>query len=177
MYLDKKSKEQVALAHRLELALGMLGFNQGLIQFADSKANGLVVVSSIFLASLSPVLDHLKGAPVWLEVLAGASAAVSVLALLASLRVMLARAADTHEPRPRSLLYHKHILAFTKAQSYVDEVREAEGEKVLDAFLFSTYDLAAIAQTKFHAYKTAERLTLTGAVLWIATLVSVPLVA
>jgi hypothetical protein len=176
MYSDKKNKERVDLAHRLELSLGMLGFNQGLIQFADSKANGLVVVNSIFLASLTPALDHMKTAPLGLKVLAGVSATLSVLALLASLWVMLSRGADTHEPRPKSLLYHKHILAFTKAQSFVDEFREADGEKVLESFLFSTYDLAAIASAKFAAYKTAERLTLVGAVAWIAAIVTLQLV-
>src|SRR5581483_11455599 len=148
MYSDKKSKERIDLAHRLELALAMLGFNQGLIQFADSKANGLVVVNSIFLASLTPAFEHLKSGPPALKAAAGASAAVSVLALLASLWVMLSRAPDPHEPRPKSLVYHKHILALSRAQNFVDEFREAEGEKALDAFLFSTYDLAAIASAK-----------------------------
>jgi len=176
MYSDKKTKERIDLGRRIELSLGMLGFNQGLIQFADSKANGLVVVNSIFLASLTPSLDHMKVAPVGMKALAGASAAVSVLALLASLWVMLSRAPDTHEPRPKSLIYHKHILTFSKAQNFVDEFREAEGEKVLDAFLFSTFDLAAIANAKFRAYKTAEQLTLLGAVLWIAAIVALQVV-
>ena len=168
MYTDKKTKERVEVGRRLEIALSMLGFNQGLIQFADSKANGLVVVSSIFLASLAPAIEHVRTAPLPVKALAGVSCAASVLALLASLRVMLARAHDTHEPRPKSLLYHKHILGFSKAQSYVDEVRESEAEKVLESFLMSNYDLAAIASAKFAAYKTAERLTLLGALLWIA---------
>jgi hypothetical protein len=172
MYSDKKTKERIDLPRRLSLSMEMIGFNQGLIQFADSKANGLVVVSSIFLASLSPALEHLKTASLLEKAVAGASAVASILALLASLRVMLSRAPDTHDPRPRSLLYHKHIIGFTKAQSYVDEFREAEGEKVLDSFLMSNYDLAAIASAKFSAYKTAERLTLLGALLWIAAMVT-----
>lgn len=176
MYSDKKSKERLDLGHRIDLTLGMLSFNQSLIQFADSKANGLVVVNSIFLASLAPALDHVKTAPLGLKVAVGASALVSVLGLLASLMVMLSRAPESHEPRPKSLIYHKHILNFTKAQSYVDEFREAEGEKVLDAFLFSIYDLAGIANVKFQAYKTAERLTLVGALLWIGAMVALQVV-
>jgi hypothetical protein len=176
MYSDKKTKERIDLGHRIELSLAMLGFNQGLIQFADSKANGLVVVNSIFLASLAPALDHMKAAPLGLKVVAGASAAASVFGLLASLMVMLSRATETHEPRPKSLIFHKHILGFTKAQSYVDEFREADGEKVLDSFLFSIYDLAGIANVKFRAYKTAERLTLLGAVLWISAIVALTVV-
>src|SRR4051794_21071778 len=124
MYSDKKNKERIDLAHRIELSLGMLTFNQGLVQFADSKANGLVVVNSIFLASLTPALDHMKTAPLGLKVAAGASALVSILALLASLHVMLSRAQDSHEARPKSLIYHKHILGFSRAQTYVDEFRE-----------------------------------------------------
>jgi hypothetical protein len=173
MYSDKKSRERIDVARRLSLSLEMIGFNQGLIQFADSKANGLVVVSSIFLASLSPAIEHMRAAPLAEKVLAGTSAAASVLALLASLRVMLARAPASNDPRPRSLLYHKHILGFTKAQSYVDEFREADAEKVLESFLMSNYDLAAIASAKFAAYKAAERLTLLGALLWIAALVAI----
>src|SRR5437879_2818507 len=110
MYSDKKTKERIDLGRRIDLALGLLGFNQGLVQFADSKANGLVVVSSIFLASPAPALEHMKTAPTGVKAVAGASALASVLALLASLRVMLSRAPDTHEPRPKSLVYHEHIL-------------------------------------------------------------------
>ena len=163
MYVDKKTKERLALGERISIALGMVGFNQGLVQFADSKANGLLLVNSIFLASMVSALDAPGGG----RALAVVFFVACVVALLASLRVMLARAVATDDPRPRSLFFHKHITGFSKGQSYVDEVRASEGEPFLDALLLSNYDLAGIASAKFAAYKTAERLTLVSAVLWI----------
>ena len=96
MYSDKKAKARLDLAHRLHLGLGMVGFNQGLVQFADSKANGLVLVNSIFLASMVPALEAArKGGPEWLKALAVVFFAVCVLGLLASIRVMLSRAGSS----------------------------------------------------------------------------------
>lgn len=178
MYSDKKNKERLDLAHRLHVGLGMVGFNQGLVQFADSKANGLVIVNSIFLASMVPALEGMKrtASPEWLKLLAGAFFACSVLALLASLLVTLSRGAPADEPRAKSLLFHKHIIEFTKAQSYVDEVREADGERILDSLLVSNFDLATIASAKFKAYKIAERLTLGAALLWVVSMISIQIV-
>jgi hypothetical protein len=177
MYADKKTKQRVELPHRLGLGLGLLNFNQSLIQFADSKANGLVLVNSIFLASMAPAVDTLKRPTTSNAVKAVALVffAVSVLALLASLWVTLARAPQSNEPRPKSLAYYKHILSFHSAQGYVDEFRESEGEHALDALLVATHDLAGIASAKFKAYKGAERLTLCGAVLWISSMIAVQL--
>ena len=162
MYADKKTKKQVELPHRLELGLGLLTFNQSLIQFADSKANGLVLVNSIFLASMVPAIEALRRPTTAMGVKAVALVffAVSVLALLASLWVTLARAPTSHEPRPKSVAYYKHILSFHSAQGYVDEFRESDGEQALDGLLVATHDLAGIASAKFKAYKGDERLTL-----------------
>jgi hypothetical protein len=177
MYSDKKNKERLDLGHRLHVGLGMVGFNQGLVQFADSKANGLVVVNSIFLASMVPALEGVRHAgPEWLRMMGGAFFACCVLALLASLMVMISRGAPAGEARGKSLLFHKHIIELGKAQSYVDEVREADGEKLLDSLLVSNFDLATIASAKFRAYKIAERLTLGAAVLWVAGMVAIQIV-
>ena len=177
MYVDKKSKQQVELPHRLGLGLGLLNFNQSLIQFADSKANGLVLVNSIFLASMAPAIDVLKQPTTGTSIKAVALVffAVSVLALLASLWVTLARAPHSHEQRPTSLAYYKHILSFHSAQGYVEAFRGSEGEHALDALLVATHDLAGIASAKFKAYKAAERLTLLGAMLWITAMIAVQL--
>ena len=178
MFADKKTKQRVELPHRLGFGLGLLQFNQSLIQFADSKANGLVLVNSIFLASMAPAVELLKRPTTGTAVRAVALLffAVSVLALLASLWVTLARAPHTHEERPTSLAYYKHILSFHTAQGYVDAFRDSDGEHALDALLVATHDLAGIASAKFKAYKSAERLTLLGAMLWIGAMVAVQLV-
>ncbi len=177
MYADKKTKQRVELPHRLGLGLGLLNFNQSLIQFADAKANGLVLVNSIFLASMASAIEVLKRPTTGtgVKVLALAFFAVSVLALLGSLWVTLARAPQTQEQRPASLAYYKHILSFHSAQGYVDAFRESDGEHALDALLVATHDLAGICSAKFKAYKGAERLTLLGAVLWVASMVAVQL--
>jgi len=178
MYADKKTKQRVELPHRVGLGLGLMNFNQSLIQFADSKANGLVLVNSIFLASMAPAIDVLKKPTTGTSIKAVALVffAVSVLALLGSLWVTLARAPHDHGERPKSLAYYKHILSYHSAQGYVDEFRESDGEHALDALLVATYDLAGIASAKFKAYKSAERLTLLGAVLWITSMIAVQLV-
>jgi hypothetical protein len=176
VYVDRKTGERLDVGARLGLSLGMVTLNQGLVQFADQKANGLVVVSSIFLASLAPSLDHLDAAEhPHLRDLGLAACAAAILALLAALRVMLARnaAASPHAPQVgRSLVFFKHVSAIPKAADYIETFREADGERVLDSLLASNHDVCAIANMKFKAYRWAERLTLLAAVLWGAAILA-----
>jgi hypothetical protein len=168
---DTKTKERLPLGERLSLGLGMVNLNQGLIQFADTKANGLVLIDSIFLAVMAPNLGVLRGGLTPLALVIGAFFVTCALGLLAALRVIVARAATHADARPRSLIFYKHIASFGRAHDYVEDFRDADGERVLESVLASNYDLAGIAQAKFRAYKTAEHLTLLSAVLWVAGMV------
>ncbi len=172
MYKDKKTKEKLELSDRLNLGMSVLGLNQGLIQFADTKANGLVLFDSILLAVMVPHLGAIRyGGPIPTRVVLGAFFVTCGLALLASLRVIVARAPDTGEKRPTSIVFFKHIAALGRAHDYTELFKESEGEQVLESLLLSGYDIATIAQAKFRAYQTAERLTLLSAILWVVGLV------
>lgn len=173
MYKDKKTKERLELGERLKLSLDMLALNQGLIQFADSKANGLVLVNSIFILAMAPALEKFhQGASQVLEVVLGGFFLVAVAALLASLVVTLSRGGSNDEPRPKSIVFFKHVASLSRGANYVDEVREADGEKVLESVLLSNYDLSLIAKAKFGAYKLAESLTLFAALAWVVAMVA-----
>jgi hypothetical protein len=168
VYKDKKTKERLELGEQLSIALGMLGLSQGLIQFADSKANGLVLVNSIFILAMTPALEKVReGSNGLLASALGAFFVVAALALLASLWVTLSRGGSGDEPRPKSIVFFKHVAALAKGSSYVEEVREAEGERVLESVLLSNYDLSQIAKKKFSACKLAERCTVLATLLWV----------
>ena len=171
MYKDKKAKERIELGDRLTFSLELLSLNQGLIAFADSKANGLVLANSIFILAMAPALEKLHSAPTLVLAAQGGFFCVTILALLASLWVTTSRAASSDEPRPKSIVFFKHIANMARGSTYVDEVRESDGERVLESLLLSNYDLSQIAKAKFSAFKLAESLTLFAAMLWIAAMI------
>ncbi|MBI3725818.1 hypothetical protein HY251_17970 [bacterium] len=172
MFKDKKTKERLDLADRLATGLSVLGLNQGLVQFADSKANGLLLIDSILLAVMVPHIGVLhSGAPIYMRCVFGAFFGACALALVAALRVIVARAPETGERRPTSIVFFKHIASLGRAHDYVELFRDSEGESVLESVLISSYDLATIARAKFQAYKQAEKLTMLSTLLLVAALV------
>jgi len=51
MLIDRRNREEVPIVKEIEVAFSILNYNQNLIQFADSKANALLLINSIFLAA------------------------------------------------------------------------------------------------------------------------------
>lgn len=148
-------------AERSADALAILAYNQELVQFADSKAGTLIVINSLFIAAFSrtgsPVMQGIEIACV----LAGS------LAMLASLRVVLAgRAGEAPRKRP-DVVFFQDIRRRSLARQYVRDFVECTPEELATQVMLRTYAVAGIAERKFDAYAFARQATAFTAVIWL----------
>ncbi len=166
MYLEKHAKERLELGDRLSVGFQLLGTSQGMVQFADSKAGGLLLIVSVLLTGLVPALVQAGGTvPSGARWLLWAAFGACAIALVESFRVTISRRDRVREDRVKSLVYFAHVARYRNSASYLEAFRESEGERVLESLLESNYELAGIAQTKFAAVQRAERATLGAALL------------
>lgn len=163
MYREKHARERLDLGNRLAVGFNMVGFSQGMVQFADSKAAGLLLIDSVLLTGMVPALSSAGGSARWLL---WAAFGACAMALTEAFRVMLSRRDSVREDRVKSLAYFANVAKFRTATSYLEAFRESDGERVLETLLESNYDLARIAEAKFDAYRRAERATMGAALLW-----------
>ena len=171
----KRARAPLGAQEQVSAAFALVAFNQGLIQFADGKANGLVLVSSIFLASMVPFLAEVRAPGAASEetrVVLVLFFVSSVSSLLASLAVIASRS----RRRPgvalgRGLLLFSDILEHPTADDYVEEFRRTDPDALVRSLVASNHHLASIASAKFRAYGVAQALTFATAGLWIAAIV------
>ncbi len=147
------------ISTRLNLILASLEYNQGFVTFLDGKANSLLLVNSIFLATAAP--GGLHAALVW------APAAAAVLAVLLSLGVLWARGTEDTVPERGQLFFFQHILRRRAPANYADDVQKASSAEVLDATSRQVHALAGVVEKKFQAYRRAQTATVLSALLWI----------
>ncbi|RCK80350.1 MAG: hypothetical protein OZSIB_3096 [Candidatus Ozemobacter sibiricus] len=173
MYLDRKTKEEVPVTKQIEVAFSILSYNQGLIQFADTKANGLLLINSIFLAALSPFIATLQklSGPGYLVFLGFLGSCI--LSILLSMNVISTRKLPMidDDPATTSLVYYKDIVETTSPEAYINEFNAHDCRRFLDSLLRNIYIVSSIAHAKFSVYSSAQSMTFLSCLLWIACMV------
>ncbi len=173
MYLDRKTKEEVPLTKQVEVAFSILSYNQGLVQFADTKANGLLLINSIFLAALSPFISTLQKltGPGYLVFLAFLGSCI--FSILLSMNVISTRKVPMidDDPTTTSLVYYRDIVETNSPEGYINEFNAYESRRFLDSVLRNIFIVSSIANTKFSIYATAQSMTFLSCLLWIGCMV------
>lgn len=144
-------------------AFEILHYNQNLIQFADGKANTLIVINSIALASATAT-SGLVG-------LKMAFLLASVLSILLCLAVVVSRVDPEDESRRRDHIFFADIMSRANGEQYAYEYVRTEPRVFLDDLLRRNYRLASIADRKYRFYSTAQQVTVVACVLWLSWLV------
>ncbi len=173
MFLDKKAKEELPVTKNIEVAFGILNYNQGLVQFADSKANGLLLINSIFLAALSPFISTLQGlsGPGYLIFIG--FLASCVISILLSLSVISTRKLPMidDDPGSTSLVYYKDIVETNTPEGYISEFGNYDSKRFLDQILRNIFIVSSIANAKFSIYANAQSMTFLSCLLWIGCMI------
>ncbi len=161
-FMDTGPRTDLSAQERIKLAMGILDYNQELISFSDAKANTLLVVNSIFLATTASAgLDH---------PLALASVLASAVVVLLCLRVVWARSTQTRIKERGQLVYFGDILRRQRAANYLDDFLKASADEVLSSTVMQVYGLAGVAKRKYSAYALAQLATVVSACIWLANL-------
>lgn len=151
------------ISKRIDLALNVMNYNQGFIVFADGKANSLLVVNSIILATSGAA--SLGGSKLALLALGAAT-----VAILLCLSVVYARNARPARRDRARLAFYAHILQRKDWNQYQRDLEEATPEQILSSFAHQVHDLALVVDKKFAAYRLSQTATFVATGLWIASL-------
>lgn len=156
------------MPQQLESAFEILHYNQNLVQFADSKANTLILINSIALASSMalPAALPVEWRPL-MGVLRMIFLVTSVCSVGLCLSVVLARIEPTAQVRRRDLVFFADILARPSVYAYSNDYLRTDGTTFLNDLIDRNYRVAAIASRKYHYYTAAQHATVCACGLWM----------
>lgn len=154
--------------------LTVLNYNQGLVEFADSKAGSLILLNSLLIAAVAALpnagqIGFFKLASVVL-----CSAAVYVCFQVISSKDETEkdpkygkRRADSAGWEENDFLFFGCIGKFKSGDDYCRAVRGSDEAGRSTAILQRTYIIAKIARRKFAQYKTAQYMTSIALGVWV----------
>lgn len=147
---------------RLRLALDVLQYNQDFVGLTDAKANTLLLVNSIFLATTASAGLH--------SGLGVASLLAAALVVLLCLGVVWARSTQPKARERGQLVFFGHIVRRRTPAAYEEDFCQAGPEELVSATARQVYELAGVVERKFKAYRWAQMATVVSAGLWISHL-------
>jgi hypothetical protein len=172
MYLDKKNRELLSLEDEIQVGFSILNYNQGLIQFADSKANALLLINSIFIASIGPFLGELKrGGMNFGSLLVMIFFASSICSILLALGVITTRKVSALESNSRSPIFYGSIVDSRTPEGYIQEMQHIDAAAFHESLLQNIFVVAKIAAKKYGMYNYAQSLTIVSCIFWILSII------
>jgi len=173
MFLDRRNREEMPVVKEIEVAFSILNYNQNLIQFADSKANALLLINSIFLAAITPFLGTLqKLSRLGFGIFVAFIIACVLSILLAMSVITTKRVPQDDDPRTLSLVYYQDILETNTPEGYINEFVTQDAKSFRESLLRNVFVVSSIAQQKFSIYSSAQGLTFLSCLLWIACMLT-----
>jgi len=168
MYIDRNTKEEVSGPKQVEIALGILNYNQGLVQFADSKANALLLINSIFIASTGAFLESLKkGGGQMQSTLITIFFASSIVSILISLAVIVSRRVPELQSRVRGMVFCSHIVEGNTPVKYAGDFAMCDVKSLLESILTDVFYVSHIAHNKFAIYNWGQSFTIISSIFWL----------
>ncbi len=157
-----------------KLAMEILHYNQNLIQLADSKANNLIVINSIFLASVTSLIMDPNAAGQAFYGLKGllhlAFFFASVGAIFFCLRIIMTKGDFSEKIRHKDLIFFGDIIHRNIPENYLFGYYKIKPKEFLDDILRRIFATASIADRKFNFAKIAQHITVFSSILWVLTL-------
>lgn len=173
MYIDRRSREELPVAKEVQFAFSILNYNQSLVQFADSKANALLLINSIFLAALTPfteILQKLSGPGFMVFI---GFVITCIISILLSMSVITTKRVPLDDdPRTTSLVFYQDVMEMNSPEGYVNEFNTQEARQLRDSLLRNVFVVSTIAQQKFSVYNSAQSMTFLSTLFWIASMLA-----
>lgn len=164
---DEATGSDLAIGERLRLAVSAMEYNQSFVTFADGKANALLLVNSIFLATAAGRLGQ--------SIAAALVAAAAGLAILLSLSVIYARLPGQMKRDRAKIFFWGHICQRRSKADYATDLASVAPQEILESLARQTFDLCQVVQRKFKAYQVAQLMTFLSAASWVLYLIGPPL--
>jgi hypothetical protein len=158
--------------------LGVLQHNQGLVEFADSKAGSLILLNSLLIAAVSALPNSGQ-----LGLFKMASVLVASAAVFLCFQVISSRAGGSDSAAEDGPLFPKKsassgwdaydfvffgaVARHKTGEDYVRSFERSTPDSRRRAMLFRTHVLAGIAQRKFSQYALAQKITTLAMGVWV----------
>lgn len=153
---------------QIDNAFEVLSYNQELVQFADGKANTLILINSIALASTfglaTPIPPEYRTV---LTLLKFAFLIASFVAVGLSMAVVLSRIEPGAGGRRPDLVFFADVLSRSSYASYRTAFLRTGSATMLDDLLARSYRVAGIARRKYGWYGKAQGVTVVACALWL----------
>jgi len=154
--------------------LGILNYNQGLVEFADSKAGSLILLNSLLIAAIGALPSTGEIGTFKLASVLLCSAAVYVCFQVISSKEsstdngpggMTRR--KTKEWERNDYLFFGCISKHKSGGDFSQSFRASKADDRREAMLQRAYIIAGIAQRKFGQYKVAQQITSVALAVWV----------
>jgi hypothetical protein len=172
--LTRQEDNDERLFFQTKSAFDVLNFNQNLIQFADNKASTLILINSIFIATVTTMIKDPSSLHPTLFMITHIIKVCfffsSVLSILCCLGVVTAKADNciTEGNKTRKdLVFYEHIVTRKDLHNYCYEYKNTNPRIFLDDLLARNYVAAAIASKKFSFNWFAKKVTTLSCILWV----------
>ncbi|MBI3272975.1 MAG: hypothetical protein HYZ53_28560 [Planctomycetes bacterium] len=149
----------------IEEAFEILGYNQDLVQFADTKAGTLIVINSLFVAS-----SQVAHSQAWIvNALQTAAVALAAVAIACCFWVVRSRNPPFRGKDHHDLVFFAEVLTRPDHERYMAEFLSIPDQVHLEDVLRRVYIVSWIASRKFRGYALAERVTILAGAVWVAS--------
>ena len=153
--------------------LGILNYNQGLVEFADSKAGSLILLNSLLIAAVGALPSTGE-----LEAFKLVSVVLCSVAVYVCFQVI--RSHDEGDKRPtvgrrkpaenwenNDFLFFGCISKHKTGDEFCRAFGHSDDNARRRALLQRTYVISQIANRKFAQYRTAQQITSVALVVWV----------
>jgi len=156
---------------RMEFALSVINFNQGLIQFAETKANTLLIVNSIFLATVTAMMEVHVAENLFSAIFSTVRIlflVTTACSIITCLMVVMPKSDNNPIQGKKDLIFFMDILSHSNRDNYMFEFHKTKTATLIDDLLRRGYMTATIAKEKFNRYKVAQIMTFISTFLWLS---------
>lgn len=156
-----------------EELLGLLNYNQGLVEFADSKAGSLILLNSLLIAAVTALPNAGN-----MGLLKMASVLVASAAVFFCFQVISSKAGASDDQSPLlkkkvsgwesdDFIFFDTISAYKSGDDYCRAFGSSNPDARRRALLQRTYIIAGIAKRKFTQYNAAQKVTTAAMAVWV----------
>ncbi len=158
---------------------GILSYNQGLVEFADSKAGSLILLNSLLIAAVGTLSsDGHMGTLKLISVVLSSAAVYFCFQVISSKGPVNDGPGSSDDPqikKPRSctgwqandFVFFDCISGHKSGQSFVQAFLNSDPSARSQAILQRTHIIAGIAQRKFTQYRQAQQMTSLALGVWV----------
>ncbi len=168
----KRTENYESETGRMAYAFSTLHFNQNLIQFAETKANTLLLINSIFLATVTTMMERGLGQDLIgnvfqiVKILFFITSAISVITCL---MVVIPKSDDPSENKRRDMIFYMDILQYNSINNYTYEFHRTKASTLREDILKRCYMISKIASSKYNRYRMSQNMTFLSCTFWLLT--------